>query len=118
MSGAETWATVNLWPEDTGLPMTVHAQPRGGARHDVRIKVHRAHGRRMSAANTAEIGVRPVPHLVAGSLRAPDQIAVFQWAALNEQALVDYWNGRIGTRDFLDRLRKVPPWTTRPSNKS
>jgi hypothetical protein len=28
-----TWTMVNLWPERTGLPMTVHAMPRGGARH-------------------------------------------------------------------------------------
>ena len=30
---ADTWDMVNLWPEETGLPMTVHAMPRGGARH-------------------------------------------------------------------------------------
>lgn len=105
---ADTWEMVNLWPEDTGLPMTVHAQPRGGARHDVRLKVHRGHGRRMSAGNTAVIGVRPVPHLVENGLKPKDQVLVYQWAALNEAALVDYWEGRIGTTELIARLQKLP----------
>jgi hypothetical protein len=111
---ADTWEMVNLVPEDTGLPMTVHAMPRGGARHDVRIKVHRSHGRRMSASNTAEVGVRPVPHLVEEGLRPRDQILVYQWAALNERALVDYWEGRLSTREFLARLQKLPPSAAPP----
>jgi hypothetical protein len=102
------WEMVNLVPELTGLPMTVHAMPRGGARHDVRLKVHRSHGTRMSASNTAEVGVRPVPHLVENGLKPKDQVVVYQWAALNEHALVDYWKGRINSAEFLQRLRKLP----------
>jgi hypothetical protein len=84
--------------------MTVHAMPRGKARHDVRLKVHRVHGSRMVASNTAEVGVRPVPHLVENGLKPKDQVRVYQWAALNEQALVDYWEGRINSAEFLARL--------------
>ena len=99
---------VNLAPAMTGLPMTVHAMPRGRNRHDVRLKVHRVHGRRMVAENTAVVGVRPVPHLVENSLKPKDQIQVYQWAALNERPLVDYWEGRIDTDEFLARLVKLP----------
>jgi hypothetical protein len=98
---------VNLYPEDTGLPMTVWARPRGTARHDVSIVVSRIHGKRRTASNTASVGVRPVPHVAAGDLRPGDQIAVFQWAALNRDALVDYWTGRIATGEFLRRLQHL-----------
>ena len=62
----------------------------------------------MSASNTAEVGVRPVPHLIEDGLKPKDQIAVFQWASLNERTLVDYWEGRLSTREFLDQLRQLP----------
>jgi hypothetical protein len=105
----DEYELVNLTPDLTGLPMTVHAMPRGRARDDVRLKVHRTHGSRMVASNTAVVGVRPVPHLVDNGLKPKDQVLVYQWAALNEPALVDYWQGRINSREFLDRLRPLPP---------
>jgi hypothetical protein len=52
----------NLYPDTTGLPMTVWVSPRGNARHDVRVKVNMAHGNQMNIANTAVVGVRPTPH--------------------------------------------------------
>ena len=107
LSDDDLWEMANLYPEDTGLPMTVWARPRGNARHDVSVKVSRTHGKRMTAGNTASVGVRPVPHLAAGELRPKDQIAVFQWTALNREALVDYWTGRIATGEFLRRLQRL-----------
>jgi hypothetical protein len=65
----------------------------------------------MIADNTAVIGVRPVPHLIENGLKPKDQIKVYQWAALNEQALVDYWEGRINSREFLDQLLLLPEST-------
>jgi hypothetical protein len=108
MTVRDEWEMVNLYPDDTGLSMTVHAMPRGRARHDVRLKVHKTHGSRMVATNTAVVGVLPLPHLVEDGLKPKDQIAVFQWAALNEAVLVDYWNGKISTGEFLRRLQKLP----------
>jgi hypothetical protein len=35
---------VNIYPADSGLPMTVWAGRRGNARHDVRVEVQQAHG--------------------------------------------------------------------------
>jgi hypothetical protein len=65
------------------------------------------HGTRMTIGNTAVVGVRPVPHLIEGVLKPRDQIRVYQWTALNEQALVDYWNGTIGSGEFQQRLRRL-----------
>jgi hypothetical protein len=58
----------NLYPETTGLPMTVWVSPRGTARHDVQIKVNMTHGDQMHIANTAVVGVRPRPRVVTGRL--------------------------------------------------
>ena len=66
------------------------------------------HGKRLSASNTAEVGVRPVPHLVENGLKPKDQVLAYQWAALNEAALVDYWEGRISTGEFQARLKRLP----------
>ena len=48
----DPFAMANLPPRLTGLPMVVWASERMGARHDVRVKVHMAHGQRID--QTAE----------------------------------------------------------------
>src|SRR5438132_7261895 len=83
----------NLYPRTTGLPMTVWVSPRGNARHDARIKVNMAHGNQMVVDNTAVVGVRPVPHLVAGRLSAADEQAVYSWVTLNAATIIAYWDG-------------------------
>lgn len=100
---------VNLVPRMTGLPMTVWASPRGQARHDVRIKVNPTQGRQMIIRDAVSVAVRPVPHVIAGTLSPADRQAIFQWLAINEAALVDYWDFRIDTDEFLQRLRPISP---------
>lgn len=91
----ELYEMVNIYPADSGLPMTVWAGPRGNARHDVRIKVNMAHGNRMTISNTAVVAVRPAPRLIAGRLSSADLQAVSAWLRLNEAALVAHWDGQI-----------------------
>ena len=62
--------------------MTVWVSPRGSARHDVRVKVNTSHGDQMNIANTAVVGVRPSPHVVAAHLSPDDQRSVFEWISL------------------------------------
>lgn len=97
----------NLFPRTTGLPVTIWVSPRGNARHDVRIKANIAHGNHMSPANTAVIGVRPAPHVVAGRLSADDEAAVFRWISLNTAALVAYWGGQIDTIQLGQLLKPL-----------
>jgi hypothetical protein len=99
----------NLFPVTTGLPMTVWVSPRGNARHDVRVKVHMTHGNQMNPANTAVVAVRPSPRVVAGRLSPDDERGVFRWVALNEAALVSYWDGKIDTIQLGHRLQPLPP---------
>ena len=95
----------NLFPRTTGLPMTVWVSPRG---NDVRVKVNMTHGDQMNIANTAIVGVRPSPHVIAGHLPPDDQRAVFEWVSLNTDAIVEYWDGRIDTIELGQLLKRLP----------
>ena len=75
----ELYETTNLYPAETGLPMTVWVSPRGRAQHDVR------------------------------QLVPADQQAVSRWVSLNEDALIAYWNGQIGTIELARRLQPLSP---------
>jgi len=99
----------NLYPDTTGLPMTVWVSPRGKARHDVRVKINMTHGNQMNIADTAVVGVRPRPRLIAGQLSPVDTQAVFRWVALNTDALVAYWKGQIDTARMIHALKPLPP---------
>ena len=58
----------NLYPRDTGLPMTVWVSPRARARHDARVKVCRTRGDNMEPTNLAVVAIRPTPRVVHGPL--------------------------------------------------
>ena len=99
----------NLYPDTTRLPMTVWISPRENARHDVRVKVNMTHGNQISIANTAVVGVRPTPRVISGRLSPGDAQAVFGWIALNTDALVAYWEGRIDTARTIQALKPLAP---------
>lgn len=103
----ELFEMANLYPRDTGLPMTVWISPRGHARHDVRVKVCRKHGNRMDADDTASVSVRPSPTVMAGDLDLADLKAVSAWITLNAEALVEYWDGELSTLELGGRLKRV-----------
>lgn len=98
----------NLFPRTTGLPVTVWVSPRGGARHDVRIKVSRTTGDRMDINDTAVVAVRPNPALLRGELSSDVLRAVYSWVDLNTAALVAYWNGELDTLELGTRLVRLP----------
>src|SRR6516165_12040462 len=108
LDNRDLFEIANLYPAETGLPMTVWVSPRGNARHDVRIKVNMTHGDQMNIANTAVVGVRPTPHVIAGHLSPDEQRAVFEWVSLNTAVIVEYWDGRIDTIELGQLLRPLP----------
>jgi hypothetical protein len=99
----------NLYPDTTGLPMTVWISPRGNAWHDVRIKVNLTHGSQMTIANTAVVGVRLTLRVITGQLSPVDAQAVFRWIALNTEPLVTYWEGQIDTARVIQALNGCFP---------
>jgi hypothetical protein len=118
----------NLFPKHTGLPFVVWISVRGGARHDVRVKVSasaKAPGpvpgpvrqlraeigvapRYATPSEMTTVGICPEVRLIEGrsipSL-AFDQLK--QWIELNRATLLSYWDGDIDTQDALDALAKV-----------
>jgi hypothetical protein len=103
----DPYEMANLYPRETGLPMTIWAGPRGGARHDVRVKVCRSHGNRMDVDGLASVSVRPTAELMAGDLSNADLKAVQAWITLNRDALIGYWDGELGTVEFVQALKKL-----------
>src|SRR5215472_15661786 len=109
LDARDLFEMANLYPDTTGLLMTVWVSPRGSARHDVRVKVNMTHGNQMSIANTAVVSVRPTPRVIAGRLSPGDTQAVFQWVVLNTGVLVEYWEGQIDTARMIQGLKPLPP---------
>ncbi len=97
----------NLYPRETGLPMTVCASPRGRARRDARVTARRTRGDSMAPTNLAVVAIRPTPGVVHGPLAQSDFAPVAEWIALNEAALIDFWNGTLGTIEFATSLRRL-----------
>jgi|SRR5215472_8098921 len=105
---AEPFDMANLSPALTGLPMVVWVSERGGARHDVRVRVSTVHGRNISPGQWAVVAVRPSPRLVHGRLPPSDFAVVRDWIRLNEAAIVDYWNYQLLTDELIQRLQRLP----------
>lgn len=98
----------NLYPRDTGLPMTVWVSPRRRARHDARVKVCLTPGDRMDSTNTAVVAIRPVPRVVSGALPRREFVLVSQWITDNRAALLAYWDGKLSTVEFAIQMRPLP----------
>jgi hypothetical protein len=58
------------------------------------------------------LAVRPAPRLVAGELSPAELGSVSDWIRLNDAVLVDYWEYRISTDQFILQLRSLPSGRT------
>jgi len=105
----DLYEMANLYPEDTGLPVTIWVSPRGHARHGARVKVCRVPGNKMVPSNTAVLRIEPEPRLVEGKLPSKYLEPVAKWIAENREHLLKYWNGQIGTGALIGRLKKLGP---------
>jgi hypothetical protein len=111
-AGQASFDMANLRPERTGLPFVVFISQKGGARHDLRVKLSRAP--RVRPSEMITVAVRPVPRIVQGRMSGQEFELVRRWIELNEPILIDYWNGVIEyTEDVLAALR---PITDQPEN--
>ena len=96
----------NLRPERTGLPFVVFISQRGGARHDVRVKV--APGPRVRPSEMVTVAVRPSVRVVSGTLDPADLALLRRWIDLNQDILVKYWDGVIEyTEDAIAALQPI-----------
>ncbi len=102
-----------LHPQETGLSFTVGVTPRSACPHDVRVSVTNPP---WGTNPEAVYGLRPVA-LLEGSdwLSARQKADLVAWAALNIDALVEFWEGRtFYDLDLRKRLRAIG--NIRPQN--
>src|SRR5688572_26667372 len=71
----------NLSPKRTGLPFVVWISPRGGAQHDVRVKVTR--GPKAIPGEFVTVTVRPRVEVIDGSLPPRDLELLRRWIERN-----------------------------------
>jgi hypothetical protein len=95
----------NLFPKHTGLPFVVWISYRGGARHDVRVKV--SPNAKAMPGEMASVAVRPDIHIVEGSIDPQGFQLLQTWIQRNRETLISYWEGEIDTQDALEALAKV-----------
>jgi hypothetical protein len=103
----ELYEMANLYPRTTGLPMTVWVSQKGRARCAARIKVSTSLGDKLDITQTAEVGIRPEPRFVEGDLSPADLRQIAAWIRVNEDALMDLWNGTIDFVELAGRLRRI-----------
>jgi hypothetical protein len=105
--GQALFEMANLRPARTGLPFVVFISQKGGARHDVRVKI--ARGAKVRASEMATVAVRPKPRVIRGVVDPDDLARLAGWIELNRDVLVDYWNGTIEyTEDAISALKPLP----------
>lgn len=102
---ANFYDMANLFPRHTGLPFVVWISSRGGAKHDVRVKV--APGPKARPDEMITVGLRPDVHVVEGTLSSRDLALVARWIEINRDVLLRYWEEEIDTVDALGELKLI-----------
>lgn len=104
--GQATFGMANLRKERTGLPFIVFMSQKGGAQHDLRVKVSPLPKVRLDQLSS--YALRPY-RLVEGPGLSPSEDALLRrWVDLNISTLADYWNGVIEyTEDALDQIKAI-----------
>ncbi len=104
----DLYEMTNIYPDTSGLTMTVWIRPRSNERHGPRIKVCTIPGPRMLPHDTVTVTLPPIRVIPPGGLSTSDFRAVSDWIVLNEGAIRDHWDGTIDGIQFALRLRKLP----------
>jgi len=75
--------------------------------HGPRIKV--VEGSTMTAnGQSAVITIANTPEFLHGKLKKKIASDAIQFVILNRKVLLDYWNGKIDTSVFIQRLKAIP----------
>ena len=95
----------NLFSKHTGLPFVVWISYKGGAQHDVRVKV--SPGPKVLPAEMVSVAVRPNIRVMEGYMSARDLALLSKWIELNYDTLLKYWEGDIDTKDAVEAIRAI-----------
>ncbi|MBV8843345.1 MAG: hypothetical protein JO307_11095 [Bryobacterales bacterium] len=95
----------NLFSKHTGLPFVVWISYKGGAQHDVRVKV--SPGPKAVPSEMVSVAIRPEIRVVQGAMSASDLSLLSNWIEMNRDILIQYWEGDIDTKDAVEAIRPV-----------
>lgn len=95
----------SLGQKHTGLPFVVWISVRGGAKHDVRVKVSRS--LKAVPSDLISVAIRPEVRVVGGEMSCSDLALLRQWIELNADVITRHWNGEIDTMDALQAIRSI-----------
>jgi len=96
----------NLSSKRTGLPFVVWISPRGGAQHDVCVKI--SPGPKALPSQMVSVAIRPHVHVVEGRMKADDLALLTEWVELNRDVLIRFWNGDIEyTEEAIAEIRPI-----------
>ena len=99
------WPADDLFSNHTGLPFVVWISYRGGAQHDVRVKV--SPGPKALPSSMVSVAIRPEVRVVEGKMTASDLTLLARWIELNRGVLLKYWDGEIDTKDAVDAIQAI-----------
>jgi hypothetical protein len=104
--GQASYEMANLRPERTGLPFVVFISQRGGARHDLRVKI--ARGAKVRPSEMVTVAIRPNVRVIRGRLDPRDLALLERWISRNFDTLLKYWDGDIEyTEDVIAAIVPV-----------
>src|SRR5207253_3300424 len=89
----------NLFSKHTGLPFVVWISYKGGAQHDVRVKVSR--GPKVHPSEMVSVVILPDIRVAEGHIGASDLELLSRWIQINYDTLLKYWEGDIDTKDAI-----------------
>ena len=95
----------NLFSKHTGLPFVVWISYKGGAQHDVRVKV--SPGPKAFPSEMASVAIRPEIRVMQGEMSPVNLALLSRWIDINRETLLKYWDGDIDTKDAIDTIRPI-----------
>ena len=104
---ADLYEMANLDGRDTGLKYSVFVSPRGGAKHECRVKVSNIRGKNANQ-DCFVISLKDL-EVCEGicKLNSDDLEAVKWWIHLNRFPILDLWKGKIGLIEFAKQIKPL-----------
>lgn len=101
------WEMANLRPKDTGIDNCVIWISSGEAvKYGPRIKV--AKGLKWDSKNNATIPLTGMPRVIGDvGITQDDFSKIVKWIGINKEALMQFWNSELSTKEILDLLKKI-----------
>lgn len=103
---ADLFEMANISPEETGLPVTVFCSPKGGAKHECRVKVSNIPGG-TNEHDVFSIDLKDLEVRGHCKLSSDELESVKWWIHRNRFIILDYWKNRVTTTVFVNSLKPL-----------